>query len=106
MGFSSLEKLSAETIQKSFKICVLSSSLDGSEEEDLMCIKHGPCQSLLPKLQAIRVYDEEIDPFIISEQEDMEVSEEDMAQEEVEDFLIDDDDDEFIDVEAWLMKHI
>ena len=36
----------------------------------------------------------------------MDVSEEDIAQEDVEDFLIDDDDDEFIDVEAWLMKHI
>ena len=32
------KKLSAETILKSFKICALSSSLDGSEDEDLMCI--------------------------------------------------------------------
>ena len=81
-------------------MCTLSSSLDGSEDEDLMCIKHGPSQSLPPKLQAVGVQDEEINPFIILEKGDMDVSEEEMAQEDVEDVLIDDDDDEFIDVEA------
>ena len=57
-----------------------------------MCIKHGPCQSPLPRLQAFHFEEEEIDPF------DSNVSEEDMAQEDIAHLIIDEDD-ETIDVE-------
>ena len=43
-----------------------------------MCIKNGPLQSLLPRLQAVSLNQSEaVDPFEIN------VSEEDMAQEDV-----------------------
>ena len=44
--------LPSEIIVKSFKVCALSSSLDGSEDGQLMCIKHGPCGDLLERLQS------------------------------------------------------
>ena len=52
MGIGGLEKLPAEVIKKSFKVCALSSNLDGLEDDQVMCIRHGPCKSLLPKLHA------------------------------------------------------
>lgn len=61
MGIRSLEKLPAEVIRKSFKVCALSSNLDGSEDDQITCIKHVPCQSLLPRLQAFRQEEEETD---------------------------------------------
>ena len=39
------KKLPDDLIRKSFKVCALSSSLDGSEDNELMCIKHGPCEN-------------------------------------------------------------
>ena len=53
------KKLPAEVIKKSFKVCALSSNLDGSEDDQITCIKHGPCQSLLPRLQAFHQEEEE-----------------------------------------------
>ena len=57
------KKLPAEVIKKSFKVYALSSNLDGSEDDQITCIKHGPCQSLLPRLQAFHQEEEETDPF-------------------------------------------
>ena len=64
------------------KICALWSILDGSEDGDLICI------SLLPELQGVCVHNEELDPF------ECDITEEDMAQEDVLHLIIDDDDDE------------
>ena len=55
-----------------------------------MCIRHGPCESLPPKLQAVCIHIEEIDPF------ECDITEEDMAQEDVSHLIIDDDDDDDI----------
>ena len=74
------EKLPDDLIRKSFKVCTLSSSLDGSEDNELMCIKHGPCEELLSRLQSIE--EEDIDPFD-------EIIEDDIAQEDVADLQID-----------------
>ena len=61
--------LPSEIIVKSFKVCALSSSLDGSEDGQLMCIKHGPCGDLLERLQCIR--EEECDSFENNAEEDI-----------------------------------
>ena len=95
MGIRSLEKVTAEVIKKSFKVCALSSNLDGSEDDQITCIKHGPCQSLLPRLQAFHQEEEETDPF-----ECTTVSEEEMAQEDVAQLILDEDDeDEILDID-------
>ena len=52
----------SEIIVKLFKVCTLSGNLDGSEDDQLMCIKYGPCQGLLPRLQSIQ--EENVDPFV------------------------------------------
>ena len=70
------KKLPDDLIRKSFKVCALSSSLDGSEDNELMRIKHGPCEELLSLLQSIE--EEEIDPFD-------EITEYDIAQQDVAD---------------------
>lgn len=71
-------------------MCVLSSNLDGSEDDQITCIKHGPCQSLLPRLQA----------FHQEEEECTTVSEEEMAQEDVTHLILDEDDeDEILDID-------
>ena len=54
---------------------------------------NGPCESFLPKQQAVCIHSEEIDPF------ECEISEEDMAQEDVSHLIIDNDD-EIINVET------
>ena len=59
------KKLPTEIIVKSFKVCALSSRLDGSEDNEIVCIKHGQCESLLTKLQASDLNHEEVDPFEI-----------------------------------------
>ena len=60
-----------------------------------MCIKHGPCESLLPKLQAIGIPTHEVDLFECS------ISEGDMAKEDILELIIDDDDnDNIIDIEG------
>ena len=69
-------------IRKSFKVYALSSSLDGSEDNELTCIKHGPCEELLIHLQSIE--EEDIDPFD-------EITEDNIAQENVADLQIDSD---------------
>ena len=89
------KKLPAEVIKKSFKVCALSSSLDGSEDDQITCIKHGPCQSLLPRLQAFHQEEEETDPF-----ECTTVSEEEMVQEDVAHLILDEhDEDEILDID-------
>ena len=89
------KKLPAEVIKKSFKVCALSSNLDGSEDDQITCIKHGPCQSLLPRLQAFHQEQEETDPF-----ECTAVSEEEMAQEDFAHLILDEDDeDEILDID-------
>ena len=74
------KNLPDDLIRKSFKVCAPSSSLDGSEDNELMCIKHGPCEELLIRLQSIE--EEDIDPFD-------EITEDDIAQEDVADLQID-----------------
>ena len=58
------------------------SSLDGSEDNELMCIKQGPCEELLSRMQSIE--EEDIDPF-------NEITEYNIAQEDVADLQIDSD---------------
>ena len=87
--------LPTEVIKKSFKVCALLSNLDGSEDDQIPCIKHGPCQSLLPILQAFHHEEEETDPF-----ECTTVSKEEMAQEDVAHLILDEDDeDEILDID-------
>ena len=89
------KKLPAEVIKKSFKVCALSSNLDGSEDDQITCIKHGPCQSLLPRLQAFHQEEEETDPY-----ECTTVSEEEIAQEDVTHLILDEhDEDEILDID-------
>ena len=57
------KKLPADIIKKLFKVCTLSTSLDGTEDDQIMCIKHGPRQNLLQWLQASQLDNEEGDPF-------------------------------------------
>ena len=78
------KKLPDDLIRKSFNVCALSSSLDGSEDNELMCVKHGLCEGLLSRLQSIE--EEHIDPFD-------EITEDDIAQEDVADLRIDSDED-------------
>lgn len=80
-------KLPEDIIKKSFKVCALSTSLDGAEDVEIMCIKHGPCQNLLQRLQASQLDDEDDYPF------DAQISEEDMFEEEVPYLTLDEDDD-------------
>ena len=61
-----------------------------------MCMKLGPCESLLPKLQAVGTPRDVVDLFECS------ISEGDMAEEDIFELIIDDDDDDnIIDVEGW-----
>ena len=91
------KKLPAEIIKRSFKICALSSSLNGSEDQDLMCIKLGPLESLLPKLQALGNQRDEVDSF------ECMISEDNLAQEDSEELkIVDDDDDNIIDVDPLM----
>ena len=46
------KKLPTDVIITSFKVCALSTNLDGSEYDQTVCIKHGPCQNLLEKLKS------------------------------------------------------
>ena len=62
------------------------SSHDRSEDKNLMCIEHGPCETRLPKLQAVGTPKDEVDLFECS------ISEGDMAQEDILELIIDDDD--------------
>ena len=55
-----------------------------------MCIKHGPCEGLLSKLQASQSDLEEVNPFEM-------ITEEDLAMEDVPHLVLDEDDE--IDVE-------
>ena len=50
--------------------------LDGSEDDQIVCIRHGPCQNLLEKLKVGQLDDVGSDPF------DTEVSEVDMCEED------------------------
>ena len=74
------KKLPDDLIRNSIKVCDLRSSLDGSEDNELMCIKHGPCEELLSRLQSIE--EEDIDPF-------NEITEDDIAHMDVADLEID-----------------
>ena len=49
---SAWKKLPKELIEKSFLSCAPSANLDGSQEESIACIKHGPCQELLQRLKS------------------------------------------------------
>ena len=68
----------------------VSSSLVGTEDKDLMCIKHGPCESLLPKSQAVGTPRDEVNLFECS------ISEGDLALEDISELILDDDDDDNI----------
>ena len=74
-------------MQKSVRISSLSWNFDGSEDGDIICIKHRPCKSFLPKRQAVRVHTKEIDPY------ECDISKEDMNHENILSLLIDEDDD-------------
>ena len=47
--------------RKSCKMCGLSGALDSYEDDQIMCIKYGPCKDLLARLQGLEESD--IDPF-------------------------------------------
>ena len=69
----------------SFKVCALSNNLDGSEDNEIMCIKRGPCEELLDRLQSIE--EEDVDPFD-------EITDDDDTQEDIADLQINSDHDE------------
>ena len=50
-----------ESTNWSFKICALSGSLDGSDDDKILCIKYGPCKDLIELLT--RFEDTDVDPF-------------------------------------------
>ena len=50
-----------ESTNWSFKICALSGSLDGSDDDKIMCIRYGPCKDLLERLTSLE--DTDVDPF-------------------------------------------
>ena len=89
------KKLPTEIIVKSFQVCALSSNLDGSEGNEIVCIKRRPCRSLLTKLRASDLKQEkEVDPF-------QTITEEDIAMEDVPYLLLSEDDvDELVDIEV------
>ena len=89
------KKLPTDVITRSFKVCALSTNLDGSEDDQIVCIRHGPCQNLLENLKVGQLDDVGSDPF------DVGVSEEDMSEEDISELIIEDDDedDEFLDIE-------
>ena len=58
-------------------VCALSNSLNGTEDYQIMCIKHGPCQNFLQRLQASQLDSEEDHPF------DAHILEEDIFEEQV-----------------------
>ena len=60
--------------------------------DQITCIKHGPRQSLLPRLQAFHLEEEEIDPFNTN------VTEEEMAQEDVAHLILYEDE-EILDID-------
>ena len=70
-----------------FKVCALSTSLDGTEDDKIMCIKHGPCQNFHQRLKASQLDNEEDEPF------DAQILEEDMFDEQVPHLTLDEDGD-------------
>ena len=50
-----------ESTNWSFKVCAQSGSLDGSDADNIMCIRHGPCKGLLERLTSLE--DTDVDPF-------------------------------------------
>ena len=50
-----------ESTNWSFKICALSGSLDGSDDDKILCIKHGPCKDIIERLT--RFEDTDVDPI-------------------------------------------
>ena len=89
------EELPTDVITRLFKVSALCTNLDPSEDDQIVCIKHGPCQNLLKKLKVGQLDDVGSDPF------DIEVSEKGMCQQDISEVIIDDDDedDEFHDIE-------
>ena len=60
-----------------------------------MCIEYVPCETLLPKLEAVGTPRDEVDFFECS------ISESDIAKEDILEIIIDDDDDgNIIDIEG------
>ena len=55
--------------------------------DQIMCIKHVPCQNYLQKLQASQLDDEDDNPF------DADVSKEDVLEEQIPYLTLDEDDD-------------
>ena len=77
------KKLQTDVITRSFKVCALSTNLDGSEDNQIVCIKHGPCQNLLEELKVGQLDDVGFDPF------EIEVSEEEMCEQDISELIID-----------------
>ena len=82
--------LPVQLIVKSFKVCALSSGLDGSEDNNIACVKHGPCQYLLSRLQAASLDENQTDPF---DDHQVSISEGDIREEDIDELFIDPDDD-------------
>ena len=59
-----------ESTNWSFKICALSGSLDGSDDDKIMCMKYGPCKDSLERLTTL----EDADVYLIEEIPEDEVS--------------------------------
>ena len=47
--------------RKNFKIYALSNSLNGYDDDEIMCTKYGPCKDLLERLKNLEGTD--VDPF-------------------------------------------
>ena len=44
-----------ENIRRSFNICALTSSLNASDDDNVMCNKYGPCKDLIQYLTVLRI---------------------------------------------------
>jgi len=88
---SAWKKLPKELIEKSFLSCALSANLDGSQDESIACIKHGPCQDVLQHLKNYDLSDDQVNPF-----ED--IQDEDVEMEDRTELQIDEDEDVLIDI--------
>ena len=91
MGTIYLEETSKRIDRKVISILCFSANLDGSQDESIACIRHGPCQDLLQRLKNYDLSDDQVNPF-----ED--IQDEDVEMEDRTELQIDEDEDVLIDI--------
>ena len=61
--FEDLKKLPEDLMKKSSKVCALTNNLDRSEDKEMICIKHCPCDHKEPLSHMQSKGEEDVDPF-------------------------------------------